>query len=324
LSKPHSRISSRLRLLSSKQESKTRNEPKEKTKGTQLVRRVAIWYSRETEFGKRSSKSRERLAKQLPREVLVVFRTIKWAQDQDIQGYITSGNRNEKEREQSGECSVNILVNASGPGCPAVEQVSRGVRGGSFEDKPCNYCTTSPVVSAQYGACLQHGSLQRFVGEGSNRIASGVEVGSEPVKTPLTPIPRRVRQVKVSSIFGLPWSQPAKIPTTIKEAVQGLIPQEMEDNFSRPLSPASRFCAQCNLPVPYFAFSDMPPTLTCKHESNTCMECLARWVGEEIQAKGGSRVACPECDEALEFGDVKRVATSTDLRRYITSSCFFE
>jgi hypothetical protein len=92
------------------------------------------------------------------------------------------------------------------------------------------------------------------------------------------------------------------------------------------LASLSSQCATCKKSIPTFAFPADAPAKSCTHPPVTCMECLARWMGSEIEKMDGNYegVKCPVCRETLGFEDVKNWAARQDLRAYLTRSCFFE
>ena len=54
---------------------------------------------------------------------------------------------------------------------------------------------------------------------------------------------------------------------------------------------------------------------TCAHKSMTCKSCLRAWILAQLDSSTWDHIACPECDELMQHGDVRLHASAADFRR---------
>jgi len=54
---------------------------------------------------------------------------------------------------------------------------------------------------------------------------------------------------------------------------------------------------------------------TCVHKSLTCKACLRAWILAQLDGSTWDHIACPECDELMQYGDVRLHASAADFRR---------
>jgi len=54
---------------------------------------------------------------------------------------------------------------------------------------------------------------------------------------------------------------------------------------------------------------------TCAHKSMTCKSCLRAWILAQLDSSTWDHIACPECDELMQHGDVRLHAAAADFRR---------
>lgn len=65
--------------------------------------------------------------------------------------------------------------------------------------------------------------------------------------------------------------------------------------------------------------SDFPQqnlTAKCEHEPSVCIQCLASWIGAQLQSKGWNGICCPQCPNTLEHNIVRKFATQDVFKRY--------
>lgn len=68
-----------------------------------------------------------------------------------------------------------------------------------------------------------------------------------------------------------------------------------------------RTCILCKAAKDRSEFSERRITGNCWHETSTCLTCLQAWVEQQLDSR--ARCACPECGEAMAYGDVSAFAT---------------
>jgi hypothetical protein len=68
-----------------------------------------------------------------------------------------------------------------------------------------------------------------------------------------------------------------------------------------------RTCILCKASKEHSEFSERRITSNCWHETSTCLTCLQAWVEQHLDER--TRCACPECGEAMGYGDVSAFAT---------------
>lgn len=95
---------------------------------------------------------------------------------------------------------------------------------------------------------------------------------------------------------GLPWT-----------------PAEQVFNWRRlPLQRECIVCMERHFPT---AFPDGPPSASCQHASDTCLDCLHRSVATQLTDKGFDQIVCPSCPSVLEYEDVQKSASSDAFER---------
>jgi hypothetical protein len=80
------------------------------------------------------------------------------------------------------------------------------------------------------------------------------------------------------------------------------------ETWSRPGVPSkTRSCIVCSdsKSVTNFPIST---TVRCTHPPQTCLECLQSWIASSMESKGWDKVTCPECDEKLDYENMKTLA----------------
>ena len=87
-------------------------------------------------------------------------------------------------------------------------------------------------------------------------------------------------------------------------------PRSQEDNPT-----GQRECAVCTETLPVTEFPASTVTSSCAHSVRTCKRCIADSIHAELERKQWTDVACPECDTALSFEDVKEYAAQLDFER---------
>ncbi|KAF2662956.1 hypothetical protein K491DRAFT_8663 [Lophiostoma macrostomum CBS 122681] len=92
-------------------------------------------------------------------------------------------------------------------------------------------------------------------------------------------------------------------------------------HVNRPLSLASfvarlSTCEVCKDLKPPSAFPIRQCTSRCTHPPHTCMPCIRDWISATIESKGWDQCACPECNELMDYTDVKFFATGDIFLRY--------
>ncbi|KAK3696422.1 hypothetical protein LTR37_017993 [Vermiconidia calcicola] len=78
----------------------------------------------------------------------------------------------------------------------------------------------------------------------------------------------------------------------------------------------TRDCVVCGEPKDLLDFPATSPTAACRHNSETCIECLQSWMASEFETKGCEGIKCPECSQTLGHSDVQRAASAETFEAY--------
>lgn len=83
-----------------------------------------------------------------------------------------------------------------------------------------------------------------------------------------------------------------------------------DDPVSQP-----RECTICAVERELNEFPARNPTSRCDHETTACLNCVRNSIEQNINDL--SRIECPECNEGLQFEDVKALASPEQFARYV-------
>lgn len=61
-------------------------------------------------------------------------------------------------------------------------------------------------------------------------------------------------------------------------------------------------------------------TMTCEHRGQSCISCLRQWIAARFDSAGFGNTPCPECEENMEYSDIKRHVTKKTFARYVSWS----
>ena len=59
-------------------------------------------------------------------------------------------------------------------------------------------------------------------------------------------------------------------------------------------------------------------TLSCQHEPDVCLDCLARSITVQFESKVWDNIDCPSCGDRLAFEDVQAFGTAETFSRYVS------
>ncbi|KAH0013429.1 hypothetical protein KCU72_g14519, partial [Aureobasidium melanogenum] len=76
-----------------------------------------------------------------------------------------------------------------------------------------------------------------------------------------------------------------------------------------------RNCAVCFKDQPLSSFPDVSHDDRHQHGADTCRTCFNRYLIQQVNA-GNARAKCVECQEPLQYADVKSIVSKTTLMRY--------
>jgi hypothetical protein len=86
-----------------------------------------------------------------------------------------------------------------------------------------------------------------------------------------------------------------------------VVPPSPRTSSRRSTPLLERTCILCKASKEHSEFSERRITSNCWHETSTCLTCLQAWVEQHLDER--TRCACPECGEAMAYGDVSAFAT---------------
>ncbi|KIW08379.1 hypothetical protein, variant 1 [Verruconis gallopava] len=80
----------------------------------------------------------------------------------------------------------------------------------------------------------------------------------------------------------------------------------------------TRECVNCYDDVGYADFPLESTTEECLHELNICKSCISTWITTCLNNGNWNHITClsANCGAVLQYGDIKRAATDTDMQRY--------
>jgi hypothetical protein len=75
-------------------------------------------------------------------------------------------------------------------------------------------------------------------------------------------------------------------------------------------SPITKDCIVCAEDKSWARFPENSPTTRCKHDPNTCLDCIEKHIKTELEDKifHEKIVRCPECSEPLDTSEVQKHA----------------
>ncbi|KAG9660782.1 hypothetical protein KCU95_g7456, partial [Aureobasidium melanogenum] len=76
-----------------------------------------------------------------------------------------------------------------------------------------------------------------------------------------------------------------------------------------------RSCVVCFKDQPLSSFLDVSNDSRHQHGANTCRTCFNRYLIQQVNA-GQARVRCAECQEPLQYADIRSIVSKTTLMKY--------
>lgn len=84
------------------------------------------------------------------------------------------------------------------------------------------------------------------------------------------------------------------------------------------LSKATKECVICFQQKPGVDFPGSRISNNCAHESETCLECIKASIKTGLSLQQWHNVRCPECQECLEYHNIKKYADEATFLRYVS------
>ena len=91
--------------------------------------------------------------------------------------------------------------------------------------------------------------------------------------------------------------------------------QQRHDNPSN-VPKITRTCIVCADDLPLERFSNVLATRGCRHENSVCRDCLQQWIETQLTTFGWEKIKCVQCQQYLQYEDVRRYATRETFNRY--------
>lgn len=86
--------------------------------------------------------------------------------------------------------------------------------------------------------------------------------------------------------------------------------------ITRGITAINRTCVACANDLPLHDFAAFPLTSSCVHENSACTPCVQQWVKTQLASRNWNSIKCLECEEIMQYDDVKRHVDATTFEKY--------
>lgn len=85
-------------------------------------------------------------------------------------------------------------------------------------------------------------------------------------------------------------------------------PKSSDQPRTQSPSPSQMECVVCSETKVSEEFPQLPVSILCAHEPQTCSACVSSSIRSDLESKLWTEIRCPECQQRLEYMDVQRHA----------------